>query len=355
MENVPKYVFWGFVLLLVAGLVVLIRFSEEKPPPPSPVLQGAGSTFVNPLMVQWSSEYERTEGGCRIEYRSLGSQAGINFILDKRADFGCSDAPMTDAELARAREAGGEVIHIPLVLGAVVPVYNLEGVKEPLRFTGETLADIYLGKIKKWNHSALRDLNPGVTLPDRDIQEVHRRDGSGTTYIWVDYLSKVSPEWKKRVGVGTEVKWPAGVAEVGNEGVAEKVQKTPGSIGYVELAYAYRLDLAFGWVQNREKEFVKANLSSVTTAAANALMQIPDDLRYSLTDPPGKGSYPIAGTTWALVRLNQPAEKGKALVRFLSWATGEGQDRVKNLFYARLPEALVEHSTQKIAQIKVAK
>jgi phosphate transport system substrate-binding protein len=223
-----------------------------------------------------------------------------------------------------------------------------------LRFTGPVLANIYLGKIKRWDDRALQELNPGMQLPNENIVVVHRSDGSGTTYIWSDYLAKISPEWKKGVGVGTDLKWPTGDGEVGNEGVAEKVQKTPGSIGYVELTYAYRMDLSFGLVRNRENQFVKGTLPSITRAAANALGEIPNDLRYSLTDAPGKDSYPLVGTTWALVRVQQPPQKGTQLVNFLRWALGEGQDRVGDLFYARLPEALVGRATQKIDQIKVA-
>jgi phosphate transport system substrate-binding protein len=352
METAPRYVFLGFVVL-VGGALVAIVLHQRNMTPPEPPIQGAGSTFVYPLMVQWSSQYEHTESGCRIGYRSLGSGTGIKYFMDKKVDFACSDAPMTDEQLAKIRQAGSEAVHIPLVLGAVVPVYNLPGVKAPLQFTGAVLADIYLGKIKKWNDKALSDLNTAVELPDKAIVVVHRADGSGTTYIWTDYLSKVSAAWKKTVGVGAEVKWPVGHGEPGNEGVAEKVQKTSGSIGYVELTYAYRLDLAYGLVQNRAKEFVKANLASVTKAAESGLVEIPDDLRYSLTDAAGKDSYPIVGTTWAIVRTRQPREKGHKLVDFLGWAVGKGQDQVQGLLYARLPEALVARAEKKIEDIKI--
>jgi phosphate ABC transporter phosphate-binding protein len=352
METAPKYAFLGLVVLVIGGIVALQpRHTDTTLPEPG--LKGAGSTFVDPLMVQWSSHYEKSESGCRIGYRSFGSGTGIKFFMDKKVDFACSDAPMTDEQLAKVRAEGRDVAHIPLVLGAVVPVYNLASVKTPLRFTGGVLADIFQGKITKWNDSALRGLNPELDLPDQDIVVVHRSDGSGTTYIWVDYLSKSSASWKEAVGIGTEVKWPIGNAEAGNDGVAARVQKTPGSIGYVELTYAYRLDLAYGLVRNREMEFIKATLPAVTKAAENSLSVIPDDLRYSFTDAPGTGSYPITGMTWALVNLRQPAQKGRQLVDFLNWATGHGQEQAEALLYARLPEVLIVKARKTIDQIQV--
>jgi phosphate ABC transporter phosphate-binding protein len=318
-------------------------------------LVGDGSTFVYPLMVQWASEYEKKEGGCKIAYRSLGSGIGISDMTEKKTDFGCSDAPMTDTELAKARPIGREVLHIPLVLGAVVPAYNLPGVQEPLRFSGTVLADIFLGTIKRWNDERLQKLNPGVLLPDREIVVVHRRDDSGTTYIWSDYLAKVSPQWKQQVGTGHDIRWPTGKAEVGNEGVSEYVKNNADTLGYIELAYAHRKELTFGLVQNREHEFVKPGLQSTITAAQNALDTIPEDLRYSITDAPGKGSYPICGTTWALVYVNQPAGKGKDLKGFLQWVLEEGQDRCEPYFYARLPGALVTRAKERIERIQLAR
>jgi phosphate transport system substrate-binding protein len=347
MKGVVKIV--GLVLLTAA--LGCRGGSKDQPKQ----LNGAGSTFVYPLMVQWAAEYESSTDGCKVNYRSLGSSSGVKFMTQKKGDFGCSDGPMSDEQLALARDVGGEVLHIPLVLGAVVPAYNLPEVTEPLRFTGPVLADVYLGKIKRWTDKPLRDLNPGAKLPDQAIDVVRRRDGSGTTYIWTDYLSKVSPEWKKKVGVGFEVKWPTGDNEVGNDGVAEHVKNTPGSIGYIELSYAMQKDVAFGLVQNRAKEFVKASLPGVRATAANALMDVPDDLRYSLTDAPGKGSYPICGTTWAILYANQPAGKGKQLEHFLRWAIGEGQERVERLFYARLPDSLLARASKKIDQIRERK
>jgi phosphate transport system substrate-binding protein len=321
--------------------------------PSSGELEGAGSTFVYNVMSRWAHDYGQHPGGCKVSYRSWGSDAGIKAILDKKADFGCTDAPMTDEELAAARAAGGEVVHVPLVLGAVVPVYNLAEAKDPLRFTGPVLADIFLGKVKKWNDAALQALNHGVKLPDKEILVVHRRDGSGTTDIWTDYLSKVSPEWRKVPGRGLEVKWPVGQAESGNTGVAGYVKQNPGSLGYVELSYAHREDLPFGLVQNREGEFVKPRLQSIMAAADSALKEIPDDLRYSLTDAPGKASYPVSGTTWALVYTRQPAGKGRQLVDFLGWVLGEGQEDAEQLLYARLPEGLAARAHAKLDQIQV--
>jgi phosphate transport system substrate-binding protein len=341
------------VKILFLGLAAALGCRGADAPPRE--LSGSGSTFVYPLMVQWASQYEKVEDGCKVRYRATGSGNGIKAILARQADFACTDAPLTDEQVAKAREDGNELLHVPLVLGAVVPAYNLPGLKETLRFTGPVLADIYLGKITKWDDETLQDLNPGVKLPAKKIEVVHRRDGSGTTYIWADYLAKVSKEWKKKVGVGTEVKWPVGEAEVGNDGVAEHVRQTPGSIGYVELSYAFKQDLPFGMVRNRAGEFVKGSLPAVRTAAANALSDIPEDLRYSLTDAPGKGSYPICGTTWALVPVKPSAGKGKLLVDFLRWGTGEGQQRVEDLFYVRLPDGLVDRAVKMIDQIKAGK
>jgi len=337
------------------GVMVAIVGCAGGGPPKPKELKGGGSTFVAPLMVHWAAAFEARPEGFKVDYNSAGSYNGIKFLIEKKVDFGCSDAPMTEEELARAQKAGGEVLHIPLVLGAVVPVYNLSEVNEDLRFTGSVLADIYLGKIKSWDAPALQELNPGVKLPKKEIVVVHRRDGSGTTYIWADYLAKVSPEWKEKVGVATELKWPTGEGEPGNVGVAKRVSDTPGSLGYVELSAAIHNELSAGLVQNREKEFVKGSLKSVKAAAANSLAAIPDNLCFSLTDAPGKNSYPIAGATWAIVYAKQPADKGQMLVDFLGWVVTDGQDMVQRLFYARLPEDLADRSRKMIDRIQVAK
>jgi phosphate transport system substrate-binding protein len=359
-DKVAKYLFWGFVLLVI-GALVAIQLYTRPGPPPEPPLTGAGSTFVAPLMIQWSGIYEKTEGGRKIDYRAFGSGDGIDWFIAGKARFACTDGPLTDQQLARARAAGGEVVHVPLVLGAVVPAYNLPKVTGPLRFTGDVLARIYMGekypgkeedKILKWDHPALKELNPNAKLPGDDIVVVRRSDSSGTTYIWTDYLAKASAPWRSGPGVGLEVAWPAGVAASGNEGVAERVKQTPGAIGYVELTYAYRKDLAFGLVRNREGEDIRAGVGSIR-AAADGLKEVPDDLRYSLTDAPGKGAYPICGTTWAVVRLSQPGAEGRHLVHFLYWATDEGQGLAEGLLYVPLPEALRERARRQIGRLKV--
>ncbi len=317
-------------------------------------LNGGGSTFVYPMMSKWASEYDKAKG-TKVNYQSIGSGGGIQQMTAKTFDFGCTDGPMNEEQLKKAADTSGEVVHIPLAMGAVVAAYNLEEVKEPLTFTGTVLADIYLGKIKKWNDSALKELNPQAALPDKEIGVVHRSDGSGTTYIFVDYLSKVSPEWKKQVGVGTSVNWPCGVGQKGSEGVSGQVKRSPGSIGYVELTYALQNGIAFGKVKNKEGAAIKANLESVTAAAKGALAEIPDDLRYSITDAPGKEAYPISGTVWAVVYVNQPADKGQAVVDFLRWVTHEGQQYTADLDYARLPQGLIDRLEKKLDQVKVAK
>jgi phosphate transport system substrate-binding protein len=340
------------IALAFGALLSVFGCSGDKAT--SPVLHGAGSTFVQPMMVQWSYVYGAREGGCKIDYRGLGSGSGIKHLIENDVDFACTDGPMSDEEMEMARKAVGEVIHIPLVLGAVVPVYNLEEISEPLQFTGPVLADIFLGKIKKWNEEPIRKLNPNVKLPDIEIRVVHRRDKSGTTYVWCDYLAKTSPEWEKHVGKGNDPKWPVGDAVNLNEGMADFVLETPGSIGYVELSYAYSKDLTIGRVQNRENEFVRVTLKSVTTAVNNALVHIPDDLRFSVTDAPGKGSYPISSATWAVVYVNQRHGNGRQLVDFLKWAVDDGQQYAEASFYAKLPPRLVELAGRKIDQIKVS-
>ncbi len=321
---------------------------------PATRLNGGGATFVYPMMSKWASEYEKARG-VQVNYQSIGSGGGIQQMTGKTFDFGCTDGPMNDEQLHKAGEVGGDVVHIPLVLGAVVPAYNLAEVKEPLTFSGPVLADIYLGKIRKWNDRALQDLNPKVRLPALDIGVVHRSDGSGTTYIWADYLAKVSAEWGKRVGVATSVDWPCGEGAKGNEGVSGRVKATPGALGYVELIYALQNDIPFGAVLNREKVAVTPDLKSVTAAADNALKDIPEDLRYSITDAPGKDSYPISGTDWAVIYVRQPADKGQAVVDFLRWCTHDGQQFCEGLKYARLPKGLVERLEKKLDAVRVGK
>jgi phosphate transport system substrate-binding protein len=303
------------------------------------------------MMSKWAKVYEDATG-VKINYQSTGSGAGIQQMMAQTVDFGCSDGPMNEEQLKNAKELHGDVVHIPLVMGGVVPAYTLESAKEPLKFSGPVLADIYLGNIKKWNDPALAKLNPGVALPDQQIVVVQRADGSGTTYIWVDYLSKVSPEWKKKVGVGTSVKWPTGTGQKGNEGVAGMVKRTEGSIGYIELIYALQNKIKYGAVQNKDGAFVSASLESVTAAADHSLTEIPDDLRYSITDAPGKDSYPISGTSWGVCYTSNPGGKGKEVRDFLFWCTHDGQKLCQALHYSRLPKALVERVEKRLELIK---
>jgi phosphate transport system substrate-binding protein len=314
-------------------------------------LNGGGATFVYPMMSKWSSVYAK-EKGTKVNYQSTGSGAGIQQMIAKTFDFGCSDAPMNDEQLASAREKGGEVVHIPLVMGGVVPAYNLPGVDTPVKFTGPLLADIFLGKIKKWNDPALQKINSGLNLPDQEIVIVHRSDGSGTTYIFAEYLSKVSDEWKSKVGVSTSLKWPVGIGQKGNEGVAGQITRSVGSIGYVELIYALQNNIKFGPVQNSAGEFVSASLQSVAAAATNALTTIPEDLRYSLTNAPGKESYPISGTNWGIMYRNQPQGVAQELVSFFRWVLRQGQDYTEELHYARLPAGLIERAEKKLDEVK---
>jgi phosphate transport system substrate-binding protein len=312
-------------------------------------LNGSGSSFVNPIMTKWADMYNK-ERGIEVNYQSSGSGNGVQQMTSKIVDFGCTDAPMNPQQLVEAKNKGGEVVHIPLVMGGVVPAYNLPEIKQPLKFTGQVLADIFTGKITKWNDPALAKLNEGMTLPDRKILVVYRSDPSGSTFIFVEYLSKASKEWK--LGVKTAVEWPTGEGAKGSEGMAGKLSKAEGTIGYVELLYALQKNIKYGAVQNRSGEFVQASLESVTTAANNSLSRIPDDLRYSLTDAPGNGSYPIAGTTWAVLYVKQPQDKGPELVKFLRWVTHEGQEQCAGLKYARLSSGLVERLDKKLDLIQ---
>ncbi len=317
-------------------------------------LNGGGSTFVNPLMLHWADLYEKAHG-VRISYQAAGSGRGIDGVLSRVYQFGCSDAPLTDKQLARVQADGGQVIHVPLVLGAVVPSYNLPGVTNgQLRFTGPILADIFLGKIVNWNDPALGVANPGIDLPDMPITPVHRADSSGTTYIWTDYLSSVSGEWKSRIGTATEVNWPGGLEGTGNNGVANQVSRTVGSLGYIELTYALENNLHFGLIKNREGKFIIPNLESVT-AAPGAVTDIPADLRLSLIDRHGDNTYPIVGLSYALVHTDQTGNpSGRELLAFLRWATNEGQVQVKDLRYAPVPPEFVQRSNQALAAVKLA-
>lgn len=313
-------------------------------------LSGTGASFIYPMMSKWAREYEKAKG-VKINYQSTGSGAGIQQMTAQTVDFGCSDGPMNEEQLKKAKQVKGDVVHIPLAMGGVVPAYNLAELKEPLKFSGPVLAGIYLNKIKKWNDPEIQKLNPGADLADLEILVVHRSDGSGTTYIFVDYLAKLSSEWKEKVGVGTSVKWPTGTGQQGNDGVAGLVKRTAGSIGYIELIYALQNKIKYGSVKNKEGEFVSASLDSVTAAANASLKTISEDLRYSITDAPGKESYPIAGTSWGVCFVDNPGSKGKQVRDFFHWCTHDGQQFCEALHYSKLPKGLVERVEKRLALI----
>jgi len=310
-------------------------------------INGAGATFPYPIYSKWFDEYARIDPSVRFNYQSIGSGGGQKQILAQTVDFGASDGPMSDENLAKAP---GKLLHIPTVAGAVVITYNLPG-SPTLKLDGETIADIFHGKIKKWNDPKIAAPNSGTSLPDQEIVVVHRSDGSGTTYIFTDYLSKVSSEWKSKVGNNTSVNWPTGLGGKGNEGVAGQVKQTPGSLGYVELIYAIQNKMPYATVKNSAGEFVKPTLDSVTAALTTA--NIPDDFRFSMTNAPGKDAYPIAGATWLLVYEQQTdAAKGKKMVEFLKWADTKGEQMARDLDYAPLPDNLRDRVLKRVNEIK---
>ncbi len=315
-------------------------------------INGAGATFPNPIYSKWFDEYGKLHPNVRINYQPIGSGGGIRQVTAQTVFFGATDGPMTEEQILAAP---GKILHLPTVLGADVPIYNLPGVSGELKFTGAVLADIFLGKITKWNDAALVKLNPAAKLPATDITVVHRSDGSGTTYIWVDFLAKTSPEWKKKVGVATSVNWPTGVGGKGNEGVTGLVRQVPGSIGYVELIYALQNKVAYGSVQNLAGEFVRASVQSVTAAAAAAATKMPADFRVSITNAEGKGAYPISSFTWLLLYEN-PKDKAqsKAMVDFVKWALGDGQKFAAALGYAPLPPEVVKMELAALAKVRVS-
>ena len=312
-------------------------------------VNGAGATFPYPIYSKWFAEYNRLNPNVRINYQSLGSGAGIRQLSNRTVFFGASDQPMDEAEL---KAAPGKILHFPTVLGAVVPVYNLPGVTDEVKFTGPIIADIVLGKIRKWNDPALVKHNPGIALPDMDITLTHRADGSGTTFIFADYLAKVSPEFKSTVGVDSALKWPTGVGGKGNEGVSGLVRQTPGALGYVELVYALQTKMPYGAVQNSDGVFVRASIETVTAAAET--MEIPPDFRISITNPPGQNAYPIASFTWLLFYEDPPdTEKSRVMVDFTRWAITEGQKFAGELGYAPLPRNVAEMELKALEQIRV--
>jgi phosphate transport system substrate-binding protein len=314
-------------------------------------INAAGATFPTPIYQKWFFEVYKQNPNIRINYQSIGSGGGIRQLMQGTVDFGASDRPMSDQQLARFKNL--RVLHFPSVLGAVVPVINIPGIEHPLKFTGATLAGVFLGTIRHWNDAALKADNPEVDLPDSNIVVVHRSDGSGTTFVWTDYLAKVSPEWKSRAGSGTSVNWPVGLGGKGNEGVTGLVQQTPNSIGYVELVYAVHSSMNYGLVKNADGNFVKADLHSVSAAAAGAAENMPSDFRVSITNAPGKNAYPISTFTWLLIPSKiGVTEKKSAIKEFLHWMITTGQSYTAALSYAPLPQAVVGEEAKQIALIE---
>ena len=338
--------FSSFLLMLVTVLGLTACSGSQPGSNAELRLQGAGATFPNPIYQKWFSEYNKLNTNLKFDYQSIGSGAGIRQISERTVDFGGSDAPMKDENLKAAK---GEILHIPTVLGADVITYNLPGLSAELKLTPETIAGIFLGTIKKWNDAQITESNPGVNLPAANITVIHRSDGSGTTFVFTDYLSKVSPEWKEKVGADVSVNWPVGEGAKGNEGVTGRVKQSPNTIGYVELIYAEQNKLPYTSVRNAAGEFVRPALESITAAAASIAGQMPSDLRVSITNPPGPNAYPIASFTYLLVyKEQQDQAKGKALVDFLWWAIHDGEQMAKAMLYAPLPEEVVKKAEEKI-------
>jgi len=312
-------------------------------------LQGAGASFPNPLYQKWMNEYGKVKPSVKLDYQSIGSGGGIKQLKEQTVDFGASDAPMKDEDL---KSAPGEILHVPTVLGAVTITYNLQGVSQPLRFSPEVIADIFLGKTKKWNDPKIAADNPGVTLPASDITVVHRSDSSGTSAVFTDYLSKVSAEWKEKVGAGTSPSWPIGLGGKGNEGVTGQVKNTPNTVGYVELAYAVQNKLPVAQIKNASGNFITPSIDSVTAAASGSLATTPEDLRVSITNAAGADAYPISSYTYILVyKAQKDAAKGKALVDFLWWGIHDGEGFAKDLQYAPLPADIVKRAEAKINSV----
>lgn len=312
-------------------------------------VQGAGATFPNPLYQKWLSEYKKVNTGVQIDYQSTGSGAGVKQFTEQTIDFGASDSPMSDEEL---KNAPGEAAHIPTVLGAVVITYNLKDVTQPLRFSPDVIADIYLGKIKRWDDARIKADNAGVNLPASEITVVHRSDGSGTSAVFTDYLSKVSPEWKEKVGTHKSPNWPAGQGGKGNEGVSGMLKQQPNTLGYVELAYAKQTRLPVALIKNSAGNFVEPSLDNISAAAAETVASLPEDLRTSITNASGPNAYPIASYTYVLIYKDQKdAAKGKAIVDFLWWGLHEGASFAKQLDYAPLPDEVIKRVEAKLNAI----
>ena len=339
------------ILLAVLVLAVTARAQDAL------LINGAGATFPYPIYSKWFDEYHKAHGNIQINYQSVGSGGGIKQATEGTVDFGASDGPMSDEQIKTFadKHEGSGILHFPTVLGAAVPTYNIPGVTAALNFTPEALAGIFLGRITKWNDPAIAGANKGVNLPANDIVVVHRSDGSGTSYIWTDYLSKVSDDWKNKVGKGASVNWPApaSVGGKGNEGVTGLIKQTPNSIGYVELIYAAQNNIPYGAVKNSSGAFVKADLVGVSAAAAAAAKTMPDDFRVSITDPPGKAAYPISSFTWLLIPAKiSDAAKRDALKGFLKWALTDGQNYAENLSYAKLPKDVISKELKAINSVQ---
>src|ERR1700682_6315910 len=335
--------------LFLAALVLVSLASAQ-----ALLINGAGATFPNPIYSKWFDEYHKMNPNIQINYLSVGSGAGIKQVTDGTVDFGATDGPMTDEQLKGFQDKHGfGISHFTTVLGAVVPTYNIPGVTAALNFTPEALAGIFLGKIAKWNDPAIVAANKGVNLPGNDIVVVHRSEGSGTTYIWTDYLSKVSEEWKTKVGKGASVNWPVGLGGKGNEGVTGQIKNAPNSIGYVELIYAVSNKIPYGNVKNSSGVFVKADLASVSAAAAAAAKTMPDDFRVSITDPPGKTAYPIASFTWLLIPEKfSDSAKRDAIKDFVKWMLTDGQSYAEQLSYAKLPKEVIAKEEMALAKVQ---
>jgi len=345
-QNLTRWAALAALAVLVGGAAVWAQGNVQ--------LTGAGATFPNPVYTKWFDAYHQSNPGVQINYQSQGSGAGIRQVTEGTVDFGASDGPMTDEQQKAYRDKNGhDILHFPTVLGADVPTYNIPGVTAELNFTPQALAGIFLGKITRWNDPAIKSANPNVNLPANEIVVVHRSDGSGTTYIWTDYLSKVSDEWRTKVGKGTSVNWPVGLGGKGNEGVSGLVKQTPNAVGYVELIYAVQNKMSYGKVQNAAGKFIAASLKTVTSAAAGAAKAMPEDFRVSITNAPGPDAYPISSFTWLLVpsRISNPQKK-KALVDFLNWMVGPGQKLAEPLEYAALPKEVVAMEKKAFSKIQ---
>ena len=332
-------------------LVVVIALLPCRTAHSQMLVNGAGATFPYPIYSKWFDEYTKVDPSVRFNYQSIGSGGGITMLKNQTVDFGASDAPLNEQQLTAMPSP---VLHFPSVMGAVVLAYNLPDVKQKLHLTGPVIADIYLGKVLKWSDPEITQLNPGVTMPDDPIVTCHRSDGSGTTYIFSDYMSKVSPTWQQKVGKGTSLKWPVGIGGKGNEGVTGLVQQTPGAVGYVELIYALKNNIPFPDIQNHDGNWITASLAGVTAAAAGAAANMPSDFRVSITDAPGADTYPISSFTWLLVYKTQKDKaKGEAVVKFLKWALTDGQKYTGALSYGSIPQPVVEKELAQVNEVSI--